>query len=68
MTRGWSIVMLVVVVASIVALWPRSGGVEGGPSEAIANNVAPVGPEPTLSRPDDAARAAALPLCPPPVP
>ena len=69
MTRGWSLVMLVVVVASIVALWPRSGGVEGGPSDVIANNVAPVGPEPTLSRPpDDAARATALPLCPQPVP
>lgn len=61
--------MLVLMVATIAALWPRSSGIERGPSEAIANTVAPAGPETTLSRPPgDAARATALPLCPPPVP
>ena len=61
--------MLVLMVAMIAALWPRSGGIERGPSEAIADNAAPVVSEPARSRPPgDAARATALPLCPPPVP
>lgn len=70
MKRGWSILMLVLVVASIVALWPRSGGSEPGDRESFSNNVAPVGPEPTLSRPTDAgtADAATSSSCPTPVP
>jgi thiol-disulfide isomerase/thioredoxin len=67
--RGWSILMLVLVVASIVALWPRSGGVESGDRGSLSNNVAAVGPEPTLSRPTDAGTAdGATSSCPAPVP
>ncbi|MEK8073294.1 TlpA family protein disulfide reductase [Rhodococcoides navarretei] len=69
MRGSGTVVMLVLMVAMIAALWPRSGGIERGPSEAIADNAAPVVSEPARSRPPgDAARATALPLCPPPVP
>lgn len=70
--RGWPILMLVLVVASIVALWPRSsasesGGVEFGGRGSVPNNVAPVGPEPTLSRPPGASAAArGMSSCPAP--
>lgn len=61
--------MLVLVIASIVALWPRSVAVESGDRKSLPNNVAPVGPEPTLSRPTDAGAAdAATSSCPAPVP
>lgn len=55
--RSWSLVMLVLVLASIVALWPRTGtsnpDVASGDRGPLPNNVAPVGPDPTLSRPPE---------------
>ncbi len=67
--RGWPILMLALVVLSIVALWPRSGSVELDGRGSIPNNVAPVGPEPTLSRPPGASTSAsAMSSCPAPKP
>ncbi|OZF04180.1 MULTISPECIES: TlpA family protein disulfide reductase [Nocardiaceae] len=70
MRHSGTVVMLVLVAASIVALWPRSDDVERGPSDVIADNFAPVGPEPASTRPAGVTEqgAAALPLCPPPIP
>ena len=69
MKRGWPFLMLVLVIACVVALWPRSGGVEAGDRGFFSNNVAPVGPEPTLSRLTDVGAAdAAMSSCPAPVP
>ena len=66
MTRGWSIVMLVLVVASIAALWPRSSADERA---STANSSVPVGPTP--SSPPHSGTATVDPAvssCPVPVP
>ena len=68
MTRGWSIVMLIVVVASIVALWPRSSADDRA---SVTNSIVPVGPTPSSPPHPGTATATADPAmspCPVPVP